>query len=174
MATFAFSLESLKKYDLGSNGAMGTTNAVSFTDIKEDSTTFSIPEPTYNDIKAEDLPGVRVTLPAEGDSPTIVFESHDIANAQMIKFFGGSETTGVYSPPSTGLASGFGSFEMVQKPLQGKKVKWEFPNCQFFPSMDATASKTGLVTVKMTVKILTPLDGSGAALPLFKKTDVSV
>lgn len=174
MATFAFSLESLKKYTLGTNGAMGNTGAVAFTDITEDSTTFTIPEPTFTEIRSEDIPGVRVTLPADGESPTIVFSSNDISNAQMIKFFGGSEVADVYSPPSSGLAAGVGSFEMITKPLQGKKTKWEFPNCQFFPSMDASANKTGVVAVKLTVKILTPLDGTGAALPLFKKTDVTI
>lgn len=174
MATFAFSLESLKKYDAGADGAMGTANPVAFTDIVEDSTTFTIPEKSFTDIKSEDIPGVRVSLPADGDSPTVVFESHDISNAQMIKFFGGTEVSGVYTPPASGLLNDTGSFEMVTKPLQGVKTKWEFPLCQFSPSMDASASKTGLVKVKLTIKILTPVNASGVALPFFKKTDVEI
>ena len=85
MAQYQFSVESIKFYDKGAAGAMGTTNAVTITPIAEGSASMTIPEANTNDIKAEDVAGIVASLPTDQDAIEFNFQSLDFA--QFIKCY---------------------------------------------------------------------------------------
>lgn len=174
MAQYQFSVESIKFYDKGADGAMGTANPVQITPIAEGSASMTIPEVNTNDIKAEDVAGVVASLPTDQDAIEFNFQSLDFANTSLMQFFGGTNAAGIYSFPATGAPIIQKSFELITKPYGGKKSKFTVPLAQITSSGDVQFVKDDLSKISVKVKVLTPFNGSGVAQSPWQKEEITV
>lgn len=171
----AVAINGVQKIEIGAagaNGAMGATLAV-LNDIKVGSVQLDIPEVKSKSIEVEDKDGVRWTLKTSRDVDTLKLGTHDMSNATMIRIFGGTETSGVYTPPTI-EPENVVSIKLTTKTLEGKKTIWSFPQCNLIGSATIDFTKEDVSSVTLTARIQIPIDGAGAALPRFKKEDVSV
>lgn len=164
MAKAAYGISNAKMGPTGANGTMGAS-LVDITQIVADSVNVTFPEPEITDIVPEEYDSPYVSL--KTDQPkTIELDTLNVDVADLPKFFGGSTTTGTYTP-GVQFAIAEQSFQFTTRLLQGVKQTWKFPRCAVFASIEANPSKTNTINIHLLFKVLTPVDAGGVALPDF-------
>lgn len=179
MAKAINGVESIEIAPIGTGaetGLMPATGYVDIVDIQVGAVSFNIPEATTTDIRTEDSPGVRWTLPGDADPPNFNFGTHDLSLEQLVLIFGGSIDAGppeVYSAPTdTVLVQK--AVRMTSKPLDGFQAVFEFPLCTLITSFDATFTRDTVSAITVAARVNSPLNQGGTAVPAWYVSYVAV
>lgn len=167
MAKVAYGIINFKMGAAGANGAMGAA-LTDVTYIVEDSVNISFPEPEITDITAEEMDSALISLSTK-QPKTVVLETMNVDVADLPKFFGGATASTVFTP-GVNFDLAEQSFQFTTRPAQGVSQIWAFPRAKCTVSIEANPSKKDVIKLKLTFKVLQPIDAQGAALPDFKVT----
>jgi hypothetical protein len=167
---YKFELTGLTKVSLGAVGTAGTMGATLVDYLVKDGTAnITIAEPTSTDVFIYQSDDPYAVL--KSNSPKeITMELLGLKLSQLPTFMGGTFTPSVttvkdkWSAPVT-IPDLFVSAKFVSEESGGNPVGLGFIRCQILSSMAGAISKTDLIGIKVKLKVLTPVDISGVALP---------
>lgn len=162
MATPVKGVESLEFAPITGIGTMPTTGWENLIDIAMETVTFDIPEATTNDIRVEDKPGIRYVLPGESEPATFAAGSIDIDGAKLASLFGGTWNAGTqtFTAPAQEQVV-YKAIRLTSQEFFGKKFQLFMPQAAITVNFSTAFTKNNLVTVSLSARATTPVDGSG-------------
>ncbi|MXV16831.1 hypothetical protein [Hufsiella ginkgonis] len=165
---FLWGVETVELGTPGVNGA-APTGWVRFEDITDDSVSLTIPEQTTNDIRVEDKPGIRLSLPSDTEAATLNLGTINAEGSKIATVSGGSyvEVDDEFTPPADTVIVEK-AVRLTTKPLKGKKAQFTFFLTSLAYNFSGNFTRSGVVSMGVIAKILTPTDANGVALPPWK------
>lgn len=172
-------VESIELAELGVNGALPSTGWVKIVDIEDGSVSFNIPEQTKTKVRVEDKPGVWAIINEEGDGASLTAKSLDFDPAKADLLFKGdadSSATTEFSAPIDQTINVQLAVRITTKAYQGFKMVFTMPKAAITARIENALTKTGatFLALGFTAEAMTPVDGTGVALPAYKYTKTAV
>lgn len=162
MATPVKGVETIEFADITGDGSMPVTGWEQIVDIAMETVTFDIPEPTTIDIRVEEKPGIRYVLPGESDPATFSTGTIDIDGAKLAALCGGTWNPGTQEFKAPALEQVvYKAIRLTSQPFFNKKFQLLIPQAAITINFSTAFTKNNLVSVTITGRATTPVDGSG-------------
>jgi hypothetical protein len=153
MSKHALGLASIKLSAIAGDGGMGTS-LTAVGDTVLGTAVFGSENGTTTDIFTEESDTAIESILSQAGTTTLTWSTNNIEADNMVKFFGGTKTTGppvTYEPPNT-----FAAVELSIEVIDKKGNKLEIVRASVKPQLAINFNKTTLGAISIVATVLLP------------------
>lgn len=156
-------VKSIKMGPCGTNGTLGASLAA-IGILVPDSVLLALDEIGKTDIMVEDYTNPWFSVMDTNRPSRFEFSIRDLSGANMQKAFGGTAVGTRWSAPTLQVANEQ-SLDIETTTVNGFHYRICIPRASIRASLDGKMVQKDTAAIKFVCDVLTPLDGSGVALP---------